>query len=78
MTITPDPEDLPHGDHLNDDINLPEEPGAESAAEFSADTFTSTQLNAGQQVPGLSTDGQYREGFDPEDQDFEGGGPEES
>lgn len=78
MTTTPDPENLPHGDHLNDDVNLPREPGEESAAKFSEDNFTSMQLNAGQHVPGLSPAGQYREGFDPEDQDLRGAGPEES
>ena len=78
MSWTPHASELPASEHLRDDINLPEEPGAESAAEFSEDGFTSTALNAGQHVPGVSPDGEYREGFDPEDREFDTPAPEES
>jgi len=78
MSTTPSPENLPQSDHLRDDVNLSDEPGEEGAAEFSEDEYTSTELNAGQRVPGLSPQGEYRQGFDPEQQDFDGAGPEES
>ena len=66
MSWIPRPFQLPRSEHLREDINLPEEPDAEDAAEFSKDTYTSTELNAGQQVPGLSPHGEYRRGDDPE------------
>ncbi|WP_394250280.1 hypothetical protein [Arthrobacter pityocampae] len=81
MGWTPSPDHLPQSEHLRDDINLPEEPEAESAAEFSEEGYTSTELNAGQQVPGLSPHGEYRRGDNPEHRTEPGGGlasPEES
>jgi hypothetical protein len=48
------------GDHVREDINMPDEPN-EGAPEFSDNHFTSGQTNAGQQVPGLSPDGEYGE-----------------
>ncbi|WDF34436.1 hypothetical protein PTW37_05885 [Arthrobacter agilis] len=66
MSWTPHPSELPQSEHLREDINLPEEPEAESAAEFSEEAYTSTELNAGQQVPGLSPQGEYRRGENPE------------
>ncbi|MCU1632774.1 MAG: hypothetical protein JWM61_1426 [Micrococcaceae bacterium] len=82
MGWTPHSYELPQTEHLREDINLPEEPGTESAAEFSEDAFTSTELNAGQQVPGLSPHGEYRRQDNPEHQTKPAGGalasPEES
>jgi hypothetical protein len=68
MSWTPHPFQLPQSEHLREDINLPQEPESESAAEFSEETYTSTELNAGQQVPGLSPHGEYRRGDNPEHQ----------
>lgn len=82
MGWTPHPDQLPNSEHLREDINLPQEPEQESAAEFTEDTYTSTELNAGQQVPGLSPHGEYRRGDNPEHQTEPSGGklasPEES
>lgn len=82
MGWTPESHQLPQSEHLREDINLPQEPEAESAAEFSEETYTSTELNAGQQVPGLSPHGEYRSGDNPEHQSSPEGGtlasPEES
>jgi hypothetical protein len=66
MGWTPHSFELPQSEHLREDINLPAEPESESAAEFSEDTYTSTELNAGQQVPGLSPHGEYRRSDNPE------------
>ncbi|WP_181036442.1 hypothetical protein [Arthrobacter sp. B1805] len=68
MGCTPHSFQLPQSEHLREDNNLPQEPENESAAEFSEETFTSTELNAGQQVPGLSPHGEYRRGDNPEHQ----------
>ncbi|MBJ2121306.1 hypothetical protein I6N91_09980 [Arthrobacter sp. MSA 4-2] len=72
---------LPESEHLREDINLPEA-GHESAGEFSEEAYTSTQLNAGQFVPGLSPHGEYRHELNPEHFDEPGDGrlvhPEES
>jgi hypothetical protein len=81
MGWTPHSFQLPQSEHLREDINLPQEPEAESAAEFTEETYTSTELNAGQQVPGLSPHGEYRRGDNPEHQTAAGGklaSPEES
>lgn len=81
MTSTPHESELPASEHLREDINVPE-PGPESAAEFSKEAYTSTELNAGQQVPGTSPAGEYRRELNPEHQAgrHEAGGldPEES
>jgi len=74
MGWTPNADNLPQSEHLREDINLPGEPEAGSAAEFSEDTYTSTELNAGQQVPGLSPHGEYGRGDNPEHQTEPGGG----
>ncbi len=66
MSWTPHPSQVPHSEHLREDINLPAEPASESAADFSDESYTSMELNAGQQVPGLSPHGEYRRGDDPE------------
>lgn len=58
-------EDLPRDEHLREDVGVPT-PEQESAAEFDNDTFTSGQLNAGQRVPGLSPEGEYKASEDPE------------
>lgn len=68
MGWTPNSFQLPQSEHLRQDINLPQEPESESAAEFSEETYTSTELNAGQHVPGLSPQGEYRRGDNPEHQ----------
>jgi hypothetical protein len=85
MGWTPQSYQLPQSEHLREDINLPEEPelpGEEGAAQFSEETYTSTALNAGQQVPGLSPHGEYRRSDNPEHQTAATGGtlasPEES
>ncbi|MBG6183809.1 hypothetical protein IWX65_001775 [Arthrobacter sp. CAN_A214] len=80
MSWTPHASELPSSDHLREDINLPE-PEQESAAEFSEEAYTSTELNAGQQVPGVSPAGEYRRELNPEHQagrDAGGLDPEES
>ncbi len=73
MGWTPNHHELPQSEHLRDDINLPAGPGDESAAEFSEDSFTSMELNAGQHVPGMSPLGEYRRGDNPEHRDFSDG-----
>lgn len=82
MGWTPNSEQLPQGEHLREDINVPTEPGEDSAAEFSEGAYTSMELNAGQQVPGLSPHGEYGRGENPEHQADSPGGelaaPEES
>ncbi|WP_155850354.1 hypothetical protein [Arthrobacter sp. Br18] len=80
MSWTPHESELPSSDHLRDDINVPG-PEPESAAELSEDAYTSTELNAGQQVPGLSPSGEYRRDLNPDHQagrDADGLDPEES
>ncbi|WP_247828685.1 hypothetical protein [Arthrobacter antioxidans] len=74
MGWTPNADHVPQSEHLRADINLPQEPDGGSAAEFSEETCTSTDLNAGQQVPGLGPHGEYRRGDDPEHQTEPGGG----
>lgn len=72
---------MPQDEHLRQDINAAP-PEDESATEYSEDTYTSMQLNAGQQVPGLSPHGEYRREDKPEEQTEPGEGgleaPEES
>ncbi|WP_262107156.1 hypothetical protein [Arthrobacter sp. Marseille-P9274] len=58
-------EDLPRDEHLREDVGVPA-PKQESAAEFDEDAFTSGQLNAGQRVPGLSPEGEYKASENPE------------
>ena len=65
MSQQPDDEGLPRDEHLREDIGT-QDPKKESAAEFDGEHFTSGLLNAGQRVPGLSPDGEYREYEDPE------------
>jgi hypothetical protein len=64
MNQQPNDDALPRDEHLREDIGAPE-PEAESAAEFDGEHFTSGLLNTGQRVPGLSPDGEYRQGEDP-------------
>lgn len=54
----PAPEPDGEDGHLADDINLPEEEHA-GGPEFDDRHYTAGQLNAGQQVAGLSPDGEY-------------------
>ncbi|MHA7263396.1 hypothetical protein ACX80W_09370 [Arthrobacter sp. TMN-37] len=72
---------LPESEHLREDINLLEA-GHGTTGEFSEEAYTSTQLNAGQFVPGLSPHGEYRHEDNPEHFDEPGDGrlvhPEES
>lgn len=55
-------------EHLREDVNVPQEEN-DGGAEFSEGHFTSGQLNAGQEVPGLSPDGEYAEGRQKELED---------
>ena len=54
----PAPEPESGDNHLADDINLPDEEPA-GGPEFDDRHYTAGQLNAGQQVAGLSPDGEY-------------------
>ena len=56
---------MPDDEHLRHDIGAPD-PENDSAATFDGEHFTSSLLNAGQRVPGLSPDGEYRQSEDPE------------
>ena len=56
----PAPEPDNEDEHLADDINMPEEERL-SGPEFDERHYTAGQLNAGQQVAGLSPDGEYAE-----------------
>lgn len=81
MSESPKESELPQDEHLREDINATGA-GDESAAEFSEASFTSTLLNAGQRVPGLSPGGEYRHDEKPEEQTEAGedglAAPEES
>ncbi len=76
--MTPTDGPLPENSHLRQDINIPEEAtigGADAASAMS----TTSSLNAGQQVAGLSPVDEYREGTKDGDAVSTGGtSPEES
>lgn len=64
-------EEIPDDEHLQEDVGAAE-PEGEVGPEFSEEHYTSGQLNAGQQVPGLSPAGEYRADENP-DKDAEPG-----
>ncbi len=51
--------------HLQEDVNIPQEEN-DGGPEFSEDHFTSGQLNAGQEVPGVSPAGEFAKGREEE------------
>ncbi|MUK02608.1 hypothetical protein GM708_12140 [Vibrio cholerae] len=69
---------LPDSSHLRQDINVPEE-ATTGGADASSATSTTSSLNAGQQVAGLSPVDEYRQGTkDGSEEDKGEATPEES
>ncbi|WP_323960247.1 hypothetical protein GC088_01970 [Arthrobacter sp. JZ12] len=64
----PTPEAVSEDQHLQQDVNIPQEQN-DGGPEFSNDRYTSGQLNAGQQVPGVSPAGEYHKGRQEELED---------